>query len=342
MQSVLIKVKPIIVYIIITFLSVSILGVLFSLIQGFLISILIYFIILTFWFNPIFVIAEYFFVKKIIENCSKQEYTDIEWMLIKLNIISAELAGVAAAHLLALCVNKDFFMITFGGYGLRSVDIGMAIPLVIMLFVTGIKEIYQLIKMLSADKKEKRDTVTEDKGATQILTVLIVVMVVLTFTGFLLGKKLEQYPSLEELVQNKAEYILKHKDYIEAIREYIKDLDYEEIVTCGEWKQEIGNLEAFFDMENEGYGILRLSADGFLKDVDLKDINIIATYGDIVVEFDTQNYEVKKIYIPVRYEQEGRRTLSGGSLVWYSSDYVDRESGFILDDNWLIRWLEQW
>lgn len=333
MQNTLKKMKPIIAYIIITLLLMGILGTVSVLIQGILLVIMLPFMIMTFWINPIMVTVIYFKIKKKIDDSSRQGYTDMEWALIKLNIILAQLAGVTIAHSLALCLDKDFFLMSIGGFGLRSADIGMGITLVIILSVTSIKEVYQLIKMLSCNKKEKKEIITEDKGTIKILTALIVVMAVLTFTGFLLGKKLERYPSLEELVPNKAEYILKHKEYIETIRQYIEDLDYEKIVTGR--IQKVGDLDVSYDMNNNSYSKLRMDAEDVLKDIGLKDINIVG-YGEIIIEFDAKTYEVKKIYIPVKYTQTGIKNLNGGGLEWYCSDYTNRLPGFILDDNWQI------
>lgn len=338
MQQSLKETRFIIRCIIITFLSMSVLGTLFAAIQGIILMILILWIIVTFWLNPVFVIAAYFKIKKLIDNYRKLEYTDVEWTLIKFNIILAQLAGVTMAHSLALCIHKDFFMITFGRFALWSVDVGMGITLVIMLLVTGMKDFYLVIKTLLRSK-EKVAVITQNKGLTRILLVFIVLMMVLTLTGFLLGKKLERYPSLEELVQNKAEYILRHMDYIETIREYIEDLDYEEITASKESPKKVGNIKVFHS-EKDGYGILYLDVEEVLEDIGLEDINIVK-YTDIRVEFDTKTYKVRKIHIPVKYEQTGKRNTQGGSLVWYSSDYVNRESGFILDDNWLIQWLER-
>lgn len=307
-----------------TFLSAAALGVLFAFIQVIMLGVLL----LTFWFNPLSIIAQYFFVKKRIDNYSKREISGMEWALVKLDIILAQLAGVAMAYPLVLCIHKDFFVIWLGAFGILSVRIGMGVPLVIMLLVIGVKELYPTMK----SKKEMG-------GLIRTLLILIVLMLFLTLAGFLLGKKLERYPSVEELFQNKSEYILKHMDHIETIREYIENLDYEEIVACGKWKQKVGNLDVSYHLENDGYSTLSLNAKEVLKNIGLKDINIVA-YGDINIEFDTKTYKIGKIRIPVYYEQTGRRNLIGGSLIWYNSDYADRESGFILDDNWLIQWLK--
>lgn len=344
MKNAMKRAKIIILYIIITFLLMSILSTLSAFIQGVIIVRLTFNIMETLgysfvwvspvWVNPILVLIVYFKIKKRIKNNSKQKYTDMEWTLINLAVILAQFAGLIMATPLGLSINKDFFMISYTGFGLWSVNAGMGATLAIMFLVIVFKALYQTLKAVLKNKKE-RETITGDKGVTIILLVLIVVMLSLTFTGFRLGKKLEQPPSLEKLVQDKAEYILKHKEYIETIRQYIDDIDYEELVACGECKQKIGNLDVSYHMESDGYSTLSFNAKEALENIGLKDINIVG-YGDIDVEFDAKTYEVKKIYIPVIYTQTGIKNLVGGGVAWYSFDYANRPSGFILDDNWQI------
>lgn len=339
MQNILKKAKTSIVfYIIITFLIMSVLGTLSAFIQGMLLVVLILFIIVTFWFNPILVAVMYFTVKKRIDNSSNQDYTSIEWTMIKLDIILAQFAGVVMSFLLTLSLDKDFFMISYGGFGLWSVIIGMGITLVLMFLGVAVKDICLVLKSNSKSKKQEV-VVTENNGLTPILLILAGIMCVLILTGFFLGRKLVEPPSLEKLLQDKSEYILEHKDYIETIRQYLEDLDYKEIVSCGEWKQKIGNLSVSYHMDEEGYSTLRLNADEVLRESGLKDIGIVE-YSEIVVEFETNDYQIKKIRIPVKYRQTGIKNLVGGGLVWYSFDYQDRLSGLILDDNWQMNELE--
>ena len=104
-----------------TFLSAAALGVLFAFIQVIMLGVLL----LTFWFNPLSIIAQYFFVKKRVENYSNREFSDMEWVLVKLDIILAQLAGVTMAYPLALSINKAFFLGMFGGIEIFCVGFGM-------------------------------------------------------------------------------------------------------------------------------------------------------------------------------------------------------------------------
>ncbi len=330
------KTGMIILCIILTFLSTCVLGVLFSFINIPLVLV----IYVSFWFNPIIVIAEYFFVKKRIENHSKREYSDMEWILIRCSIILAQLAGVMMSYPLILNINKDFFICSYGAFGPLIVRIGMGVTLLIMLLVIGVKELYPAMKMLSVKKKEDI-IMTGSQGITGILLVLIVLMLILTFTGYLLGKKLERYPSSQELFQDKVEYILEHKDDIETIRQFIEDLDYEKIVACDKYSIEVENIKTHCTKE-EDYGILWWEhAYDILENIGLDDMNTVIGNSQIEVEFDIKTYKIRKISIPLKYEDAepmGYKSRAGGSLIWYSDDYENKEPGFILDDNWQILW----
>ncbi len=321
---------------ILTFFFTCVLGVLFSFINIPLILV----IYVSFWFNPIIVIAEYFFVKKRIENHTKREYSDMEWILIRCSIILAQLAGVMMSYPLLLNINKDFFIRSYGAFGPLIVRIGMGVALLIMLLVIGVKELYPAMKTLSENKKEDM-VMTGRQGITEILLVLIVLMLILIFIGFLLGKKLERYPSSQELFQDKMEYILEHKDNIETIRQYIEDLDYEEVVAYGKYTMEVGNINAHYT-KGEDYGILWWeNAHDVLENIGLGDMNTVISDSQIEVEFDTKTYKIRKISIPLKYEDAepmGPKSLAGGNLIWYSADYENKEPGFILDDNWQILW----
>lgn len=336
MQQLIKRTRIIILCIIITFLAMSVLCTLLEFIQTIiLIEILFQLIIVTFWLNPFFAIAIYFFIKRLVKKYSKQEYTDMEWTLIKLGIILAQIAGVTMAYLLALSIDKAFFLGMFGGIGIFSVNVGMGATLVIMLLGINIKELYPAIKMLVKNKKEKM-VMTKNEEITVILLILIVLMCILILIGFLSGKELERIPSVEETVQKKAEYIKKNEDYIETIRKYVEGLNYEKIVLSGEWKQKVGNLNVRY-AEKKGYSVLHLDAEEVLNDIGLKDINIIATYGDIEVEFDTKSFEIKKIIMIIKYKWEGQRGLIPVGLAWYSPDNTNRSFGWaIIDDNWQI------
>lgn len=338
LQDTLKEIKSIIVYIIITVVSMSILGTVSAFIQGIILVILVLFMMLTFWFNPVMVIVMYFKIKKKIDDNNKQGYTKMEWTLIKVDIILAQFAGVVMTFLLALSLDKDFFMVSYGGFGLWSVIIGMGGMLILMFLGVALKDLCPALKTVVKNKKEVT-VVTEGKKTVQVLLGLAAIICVLIVAGILSGKKLIEPPSLKKMVQDKAEYILKHKDYVETIRQYIEDLDYEEIVRSGEWKQKVGNLEVSYHINNDDYGTLCMDAEEVLKDIKLKDINIVEC-GEIKIEFNTKTYEIRKIRIPIRYTQTGIKNLTGGSLVWYSSDYPDKTSGLILDENWQMLDLE--
>jgi len=264
----------------------------------------------------------------------------MEWILIRCSIILAQLAGVMMSYPLLLNINKDFLIISFGVFGSLIVRIGMGGALLIMLLVIGVKELYPAMKTLSVKKKEDM-VMTVSQGITRILLVLIVLMIMLTFTGFLLGKKLERYPSSQELFQEKKEYILEHKDDIETLRQYIEDLDYEKIVACDMFVIEVGNIEACYT-KGEDYGILLWeNAHDVLENIGLGEMNTVIRNSQILVEFDIKTYKIRKISIPLKYEDAepmGYKSPAGGSLLWYSTDYVNKEPGFILDDNWQILW----
>lgn len=338
MQKTSKKAGFIIICTIVTFLITNIFCVLLEFVQTWLIlEILFHLYILLLLFNNFLVVSEYFFVKRLIERYSKQEYTDLRWALIKLDIILTQSAGVITAFPVALCINKRYFLGMYGGMGSFCVEAGMCLPLTVMFLAIFIKDLCPGIKMIPRRKKEK-SAMTENRGMTVILVFLAVFMYALTFEGFLLGREMTRMPSMQEFIQKKAEYIIKNKEYIEKIREYIESLNYEELAACGEQEIKVGSLNAEYKKEND-YCSLILQTQEIMEAIGLKDKDIVASEGRIRVEFDTGTYKIRKIVIEIEDEWSGFGPQRPTGLAWYSPDYGDRAFIWaVLDDNWQIEY----
>lgn len=347
MRNVL-KTQFIILSIITTFFILSALGTGAAFIQAISLAkmstyknVAIYATILTFVINPFLALAGYFSIKKIIKRYSRQDYTDMEWVFIRMNIIMAQLAGVSMVFPLTASIYRRMFTAVIGGmFGkivISGIIFGMGVPLIVMLVIICFKELYMQIRKQLKSVKENVMTV-ESKKTIVLLFILFVFMCVLTFTGIPLGNRIIRIPSFNEVLEKKINIIKKNKDNIEKIGGYVESLNFEEFTAFGEQEVKIGDINVVYKRE-EGYGSLVLNTQEIIDEIGLKNKNVVDPEGRILVEFDAKTYKIRKISISIEYRRLGY-DVDGpipSDLAWYSSDYGDRAYSWAdLDENWQI------
>lgn len=341
MKFLLKKTQFIVLGVVITFLTVSILGIGFLFIQAMVLAkmsvtyreLIVCIVMLIFIVNPFLAIGVYFSINKLVGRYMKQDFSSPERMLIKLDIILAQLAGVSMILPSAAVVYREML----GGIVISGIVLGMAVPLVVMLVVVCLKESYPQFRMSSESKKQ--DTATEEnKKMMATLRILAAMMCVLIISGIILGHEILRIPSFDELLQKKINIIEKNMDHVEKIKEYVENLNYEELAVCDEQKVKVKNLSVIYREEKDN-GCLILSTQEIMDEIGLKNRNIVDPKGRILVEIDTKTYNIRKISIAIEYGQQGNNIDKPipSDLAWYNSDYKDRESSWaVLDENWQI------
>lgn len=291
--------------------------------------------------NPFLAVSGYFSIKKIIKKYSKQDYTDMEWAFIRLDIIMTQLAAINMVFPLAAAIYRRMFTAVIGGiFGRAAVSgiiFGMGVPLIIMLVIVCFQGIYT--KTGKQSKCERQNTAAvENKKKFAILFILAVFMCTLAVTGIPLGNKIIRIPDFSEVLEKKTNIIKKNKDYIEKIREYVENLNFEELTAYGGQEEKDEDFDVIY-REEKDYGSLILNTQKIMDEIGLKNKNVIDPEGKIVVEFDTKTYKIRKISISIEYRRLGYDVdvPVPSRLVWYSPDYTNRSfSWVVLDENWQI------
>ena len=83
-------------------------------------------------------------------------------------------------------------------------------------------------------------------------------MCTLAVTGIPLGNKIIRIPDFSEVLEEKTNIIIKNKDYIEKIREYVENLNFEELTAYGGQEEKDEDFDVIY-REEKDYGSLILN-----------------------------------------------------------------------------------
>lgn len=344
MKNVLKKVFFIILSTLTAFLVMCVLGIIVAVIHIAVIQritgmLWLYIGVTALFLHPVLVITVSPKIERLIEKYCKSLYTNDEWLLIRMDNLLAQLAGVTITFPLIISSGK----LNFAGFGgmctviiIFGVILGMGVPLGFKLFDICTTALYLGIQIFLRNKKEKKKRVSKNNIIIVTLLTLAALMCILIFISIPLGKKLMIEPTSEEVLEKKTKTVLENMDYIETIRRYIESLDYEMIMACGEVMQKVDSLNAHFYKE-KNYGCLYLSAEEILHNIGLNDKDVVDLEGTVQVEFDMTTYVIRKMSIAIGYIPWTQGTLMPVRLTWYCTGYYDRKPEYaVLDDNWQI------